>query len=251
MGCSVFVNIAVLAFECTLMYYVSAVWPHSHDDQKLMISWAFYSLSVGIAFRSLNFINHMFLMNAGDDIQKQLDLGCLTCCAKVLAIGVSIFQAGWCIIGIMRFIKMDKTSDAWFTYGILAEVIFASLMGIVIYAVVLLMLMLCSCCCCIGCELESLINRLPESISSQIINPDGKADKDAMLKMLTGQIALKGGKKGTDEVSGEKGTEAPQGTNFVGAGVKTGTETPGVVQDEEQLPLKDVEEGQAPVDRNK
>jgi hypothetical protein len=251
MGCSVFVNIAVLAFECTLMYWVSAVWPHSHDDQKLMISWAFYSLCVGITFRSLNFISHLLLMNAGLDLQKILDLSCLTCCAKLLAIGVSIFQAGWCIIGIMRFMKMDGTSDAWFTYGILTEVIVASLMGISIYAVILIMLMLCSCCCCIGCELESIINKLPESLKSQITNPEGKTDTAALMKMLTGQIALTGQKKGTDEVSGQKGTEAPQGTNFVGAGVKTGTGAPVVAKDEENMPLKDVEEGQAPVDRNK
>jgi hypothetical protein len=250
MGCLVLVNIAVLAFECALMYYVSAVWPHSHDDQKLMISWAFYSLCLGIAFRSLNMIKDLLVLNAKDDFKKLADLACISCCASLLAFGVSIFQAGWCIIGILRFMKMEKTDDQWFTYGILTEVIIASLMGIVVYAVVLLMLLLCSCCCCIGCELESLINHLPDSLKEGLTDSDGKANKAAVMKLLGGIRTMKNQKKGTDEVDGEKGTNVAGG-EFVGAGVKTGTGVPEVVQDEEKMPLKDVEEGQAPVDRNK
>lgn len=258
MGALIFVNIAVLAFECALMYWVSAVWPHSHDDQKLMISWAFYSLSVGIASRSLKMINSLFMLNVKGDPTKLQNICCLSCSASLLAFGVAIFQAGWCIIGITRFIKMESTNDAWFTYGIVTEVAIASIMGIAVYAILLMMLLGCSIVCCIGCELEKLINCLPDWITEKFTKPGEKAEMAGILNILMGMNGMNGGigaiinqKKGTNEgVEGEKTTNVG-GANFVGAGVKTGTGAPEIVQDEEKVPLKDVEEGQAQVQTNK
>jgi hypothetical protein len=255
MGALIFLNIAVLAFECALMYWVSAVWPQSHDDQKLMISWAFYSLSVGIASRSLNLIKDLFILNAKGDLTKIMNLCCLTSCACFLAFGVSIFQAGWSIIGILRFIKMESTNDAWFTYGIVTEVVIASILGIGVYFVILIVFFGCSLACCVGCELESLMNQLPDGLKGKFTTPGEKAEMGALIKMLMGMNggigAIKNEKKGTDEgVEGGKTTNVGGG-NFAGNGVKTGTGAPEIVQDEEKVPLKDVEEGQAQVETNK
>jgi len=167
------------------MYWVCAVWPKAHTEQKLMISWAFYSLCVGIATRLAGFIRDLAAMCNKNDLAAQQNpaIGCMAC---VMSVGSACFQAGWCIIGIMRFLKMEKTNDTWLTYGILTELVIASLMGVIVYAVILIMLLLCSFACCIGCELDHILNQLPEKYKGTLSNSEGKADKAKILALLTG-----------------------------------------------------------------
>lgn len=223
----------ILAFECALMYYVCAVWPKHHPDQKLMISWAFYSLCVGIAARVTNLLRDVVTACAGNDIMALQKWSWLSTCACILGFGFAMFQSGWAIIGILRYCKMEKTSDDWFTYGILTELVLAGITGAIVYAVILFMFIGCSCIACIGCEIDNILNQLPQSLKEGVSDTEGKLDISKFFSALGVQFPK--AKQNPDlttnsEVKIEEGQKAG----------KTDTKDQGEAQVdvEERMPLK-------------
>lgn len=130
-----FFNLTLLAYECILLYYTTAIWPQKHSAQKAMLSWTLYSLCFGITARSLMLILSLVQLsfrNRPDTLGKLNWLFCLSFSACFI---MALFQSGWFIVGIMRIFQMSHTNDPWFTYGIILELVISCLAGIIIYVI--------------------------------------------------------------------------------------------------------------------